>query len=482
MTNPDEANIGTSPDRSNGNDYLSIASGDVSVYKFLSDAYHYTGGFRTGKYLVPYPIEGFYDARRDFSHYVNFFGAIVDAMIDPVFAKPVKRDLQTPRGVDVEDPFWGGFVDNCTNSGVSLSKFMKESVAVYTRIHSEMFIIVDNFADQPEDAISALNNRTYPYIYSKTAEDIFDFVIDEFGKLLSITFYAGTKTIKDRKGTETNIQLYRLWDSNRSIQLMRDDKSGKVVELPETERIHDLGVLPVVIVSDSSTPAQGELLPDPKLYGVGRVCLTLFNKDSEMRELERKQEFSLLAIPGNRNGDQAIGAGNILYYPKDSSGSPGWLSPDAATLKGLLDTRNSLREDLYGLAEQHGVVAHREAKSGIALAYEFQAHKNILDATASFCEKAEHDIFNLFSLYMNWGDKYVYSVEYDDKYLPFNTAEKVEQDQFLIDSGIPDIFKVEIWKDHFKRRFPDATSTQLNDMVDEAEAMLKNVSAQFGNV
>ena len=64
---------------------------------------------------------------------------------------------------------------------------------------------------------------------------------------------------------------------------------------------------------------------------------TVFNKDSEIRELERAQGFSFLYAQGIEPGDLTIGANNYLNVPEGSTIPPGYCSPDPGIQKTLME-------------------------------------------------------------------------------------------------------------------------------------------------
>lgn len=445
--------------RDNTTKYVSVVDDDVNIYRFLLDAYEYSGGFRTGKYLVRFPIEGYYDDRRDFSHYVNFYGSIVDAMVTPVFADAPKREIKNGN-----DERWNGFVKDCSSNGVTLNDFMKDRVASIARACSVVFTVMENFPIdmQPETIPQALDNRIYPYIYNKTPDQVGWFKLDTVGRLVEISFYDKTVEING-----VDEQLYRVWNDieSRLVYIKTIDGKKTVVDYEEPV-LHMLGVVPVVITTDTPPKNSETIFPEPRLYGVGRVAHALFNKDSEMREFERKAAFSMLAIQGDKSeGDQTLGQGNIIYYPVESSNAPEWISPDPNLVKELRENRNALREDLYGIAEQAGVTAVRDAKSGIALAYEFQAHKFILDETATICDTTEMRLFDLFMRYTGNYGAYEYHVTYNREFLPYNVKEVMDHDSFLLEiPEIPRVFKDSIIMDHYRTRFPEASQEEIDDV------------------
>lgn len=459
----------SSPDQSDTIRYLSVAKEvDVSSQQFLSDSYDYTGGYKNGLYLIPFPIEGYYDQRRDYSTYTNFFAPIVNSTINPCFAKPATRAILSGADTEVNDSKFLMFLADCDNRGNSFQKWMKENAAKYGRVHSRAFVVVDNFtADQmPDTDDEAVKGRKFPYIYIKTSIQVGRYENDEFGNLQTVSFYDRMEKIEGERRS-----IYKHWTAEESTEEYLD-MQGKWITVGEP-KIHGLGTLPVAVVGDAQPNDTSKLMPEPRLYGVGRMVHSIFNKDSEMRHLERVCMFPMLTVQGNAN-DLAGGASSIMFYSENASQSPQWIQPDAGLMQALGTQRNNLRDDMFAMVEQLGVVAKKTAISGVALAYEFQAHSDVLDETANMCEDCERQIMAIFGEYVDW-TQYKYSVQYNREYLPYDTSENIVHDSFLVDIlGIPAEFKFEVIEDHLKRRFPDMEKERIDEIIQIARGDLEN--------
>lgn len=469
----DTNTLSSAPSRQATNSYVSIFS--EKPQKFLLNAYKYDGGFRDGTYLVPYPIEGYYEARKEFSHYVNFYGPIVDAMAKPVFSSVANRQL-IQGGKDVESDAWNAFLANCDGMGTPFHGFMTKAGS-YMRAVSSHFIVVDNYKaeEQPEEMRAAIQNRVIPYVYHKTPCDLTGYGKDNRGALTWIMFYDRTE-----KDSSTEIRYHRKWTNEYSVEVAEKKEGAESTfeEVSSTMVVHGLGTIPVVMVRDRVPDSAQELLPEPRLYGVGRVCHAIFNKDSEMRELERRCEFPVLTMPGSAPADVSVGAGNLLMYPDTSTHSPAWISPDAATLLALNTTRGELREDLYRLAEQNGVVGVRKAASGVALSYDFKAYRETLEETATICEAAEVLVFNLFSLYMGLPETLVYVPGYNRDYMPTDMVERSNIYSTMLDSNPPPEVEKDIWRSMYLGVFPDAEQERFEEVNKSIEAHVDSKAVQ----
>ena len=422
----------------------------------IDEMYSYTGGFRSGAYLVPHAIEEkHFSERCGFSHMVSFFSPVVDAMVRPVFDSKQKRVTNNPKMQE--------FIKNCDNRGTPLQTMMRYS-ATEMRKHSNYFLIVDNLpADaMPETDEQAVQQRAIPYIYRKRAQDVVDFEIDRFGRAESITFANGIFEDGEIKGSKfLTINTKAFIEHTKA-----EDKEGNSSEKIIRETPHPLGKIPVVLMQDN-LPEQGELLANQKLYGLMRICHAVFNKDSEMREIERKQEFSMAVFYSDNPTALSVGTGNAIILGKEDK-SPHFLEPNVGILSGLLETRTALREDLYRVAEQNGVVGIQSAKSGTAMAFEFMARDSILKETAELCETAERAIADLFFLWI--GEPYDYEVEYTEDYTPSDDATTLKWIDLAMMSDLPDTVKAQIMQIIARKINPKISDDELSNITLELES------------
>lgn len=401
-----------SPTVMNTSNYVSIHT--VGVYAFMDHAYEGTHGFRDGSYLVPHPREMFYDRRRDFCFYTNFVRPITRAMFEPVFIEPA------PRTVDPDSSKFKTFIEDADNAGSSLQS-ITEDVILFARLHGIAFAVMDNFKeeDQPETAGEAEDQRVMPYLYTRTIEQVEEWKVDKFGNMKSITFIEASVWAKDTGDSEaTEHKRWIEWTEEEQITWTKD-KDEKWVEVERV--IHDLGKVPVVMVLFAKRKNKTVLLVNPPLYDAARVNHTMFNKDSEIREIERAQGFSQLYVQTDNINSLTVGANNVLGVPMDATIPPGYVSPDPGIQKELVAYQEKVRDDLFRVAEQNGVIGIRTAKSGEALAWEFYAHESVLQKSSSAATIFEGKVADIFMLYTN--EKFTYTVEYPKKFQPRNKKE-----------------------------------------------------------
>lgn len=438
------------PDRSDNTKAINILN--QNKYTFCKDAYFGSGGFRTGYYLVPNQIETMYPERRQLAAYNNYVKPIVDATVNPVFAKPIKRIMKATAG----NSLYQAFIDNCDGNGNNLDTFMA-NVAKLANLNGVEFIVVDSrpYTGTVEETI---RDRAFPYVYSVSADLIVDYSTDPEDRFIMV----------ECEQVTINKVMYRAaikWTDESSTKMIYKGKDWEQYEVPYE---HGLGVIPVIPVY--STPQSGEFLVEPAMFDICRTNWFVYNLDSERREVYRKQGFSMLAIQTDMNGGEVsirVGTGNVLFVPKDVSNMPQYVSPNPAIASGILEESKEAVARLYQLAEQNGVTAVKSQVSGVAKEWDFQAHGFILSRTASMCQSAEYKIANIFGLYT--GKQVDIIIEYPLSFEPRSKQYDLDMlDKVFVANISPTANKV-ISLAMVKVLFPDLPEEQYKKIEQELE-------------
>lgn len=427
----------------------------INPYKLMDDAYFEEGGFADGTYLTPHQREMFYTARRETSTYKNFVKPILDAMINPVFAAPI------PREVDPNSLF-ASFIQDTDNNGMTMDCLVSEAIHTCIR-HGQVFVIIDNFGvtDQPETLQQARKDRVFPYVVIKTALDVADYTLDKWGNLITITFIAEKRQI----GKDT-IQLYRKWTKTDSQIVMKKGDAYIPVDEPV---IHGLGVLPVITVYRAPRRDKTKLLVTPPYLGITKLSLGIYNKESEIRDLERAQSFSVLCVQSDRGGNITLGSRNVLYIPVETTIAPQFISPNPSILVGLMVNAEKMRDDMYKLAEQSGVTAVKSEASGVAEAYKFFGHETVLQKGSQLSKDLDQAIFDLFCLYVN--ETTEYKTEYPVDFAPGNISVEVDTLDKYLKQDLPDEAKALALKKWTRLIFGDQDPEEVNEALEAIDKM-----------
>jgi hypothetical protein len=433
-----------------------------NIFTFLDNAYYGTGGFRSGDYLVAHKRELFFDTRKKFAYYVNFVKPIIRAIVEPVFVKDAARIYN--------NEMLEKFIANVDNRGADIQRFVLTTTNICRR-HSTVFIVVDNFTEQPTEQSDAVNKRIMPYCYIRKVNQLYEYKLDGFGNVEELLFLEKPSVCEN--GTLTHKAQYRRWtktytrleEDENETSLVKTQKAV-FVSIAGTERAHNLGVVPVVVMRDVELEQPQDFIAEPKLYDIARVNHAIFNKDSEIREIERNQAFAVFCVNQNKASNLTIGTNNVLFYPLNAN-PPQFVAPPMEVLSQLIADRKELREDLFRLAEQNGVVAVQDAKSGLALAYEFFAHESVLQQTSQIAETTEEKIIELFNKWTNQDIEY--QVEYRSNFVPHGEESRLKVLDMVHLQNPPPKFKKKITLEEFKLLFPDAESGELDELEADYE-------------
>ena len=454
----------TSQSMSRDNDQIAqwINPNRTNPFTFLTEAYTYGGGFRSGRYLTPHSMERSYDRRCAATPYVNFMSYIVESMFQSVFVENASRVVSTKSGaeLDKDQSLFAAFLENVDCAGTGMQEFA-EAVVEYTRLHSITFVVMDSVSSIPTMYADAVRDRAYPYVYQMHADDLVDAKTDNYGNYESITFVDEPEEVKGIKEDR-----FRIWTRTQSIYAKKDGDTYIPIETFD----HNLGIVPVIAVYDVKPKTRRIVLPTPKLYGLARLCHAIFDQDSVLLQTSRDQGFSIFYLQTSQPMDNmVIGTANGLRVEMDATIPPGFATPDPSIMDMQLRRRMQLIEDLFRLARQVGVVGTiKEAKSGVALAFEFLPREETLSKSAQIATNFEEACFELFARYIESEGANNYTVQYKDDFTPSALETSVDTDETILGlPGIPRKMSHDILTDVYRSRFPHATDEDLAELTDE---------------
>jgi hypothetical protein len=328
-------------------------------------------------------------------------------------------------------------------------------VVTLSRLHGVTFVVMDNFSNEeiPLTVNEVISQRKFPYIYTQAAYTVEDYKTDKFGNLLSITFENEPIEIDGKE-----IEVYITWDSiNMTKEYYDCDKLIK-----SEVNTHGLGVIPVVSVYSTN---RDKVMPMPPFYDLAKLNISLFNKDSELRDQERAQAFSVFyAQLDTNNSNLTVGPHAMITLPLDPSLSitPGYASPASDILAHLMNSSKSFIDSIYQMAGQAGVIGIKSISSGIAEAYKFRGTNSQLKKTATIAEDYEEALAYLFSLYIN--QPVAYEVSYTQNYDTFYNQMSVDDVVKLSNLDLPVEVKNELKKVVVHTYLDNLTSDKLEEL------------------
>lgn len=419
---------------------------ELNQYSFVSQCYHGDGGILNGNLLVPYDREMWYQKRKVLSSYRNFLKPIVDSICTPVFNAPIVRTTT--------NDLFQTFLNDVDNKGTDINEFSND-VVLYSRLHGVCFVVMDNFEALPSTLNEQINQRVLPYAYIQDAGTVKSYQADMFDKLISITFYGPDKVINDNT-YHTDIT----WDSNKVVRRVLD--GDKVID--SKTKIHNLNMLPIISVYSTF---RDKVLPQPPFYDIAKLNCNLYNKDSELRDQERAQAFSVFYCQTDTNNNNiAIGphAGIILPLDERLNITPGYASPDSSILKVLQDSSMEFVNSIFKAADIQGINVIKQSSSGIAEAYRFISTNNQLKKSALISQRFELKLSKVFSRYINQEVDYecVYTTSYDNFYGKTSVDDMLK----LLSADLPVAVKNEIKKNLIVKTLDNLDYNKINELKD----------------
>lgn len=448
------------PNAMNKRKHKSAARG--AEYALLRDAYHGSGGFSDGSYLVRHKREKTekYNMRKQLSYFLNYMAPIVNSHVDPIFRDRPQRQTDN---TGIGGQLWETYLKDTDTNGTTIDRLMKRA-ALAAKLYEISFIVTDNVSAEALAANPTMDRviaaRALPYSYIVTPDRVVDYRINKFGRLVSFS-YTEPSGKTDAKPGEYNI---RTWTEK---EWTLTDKDGAAIPGAEGSGTHGLGRVPVTpLAARLINPS--DLLPAPSFLSIARTNLQIFQICSWLTEIMQNQAFSILIYPSTEETTIEIGTENALGFDPEAKNAPDFIAPPADPAKILADQIDQLVAESYrmgGMAHQTGV---KQQASGVAKAYDFERTNQILSDFADNCAGGEKDIADIFGRWVNEDLKYTCS--YPDDFGIIDIEQELKDAQAAIDLRLPSsTFMVEIAKKVLAAYMPDLDPEIAKKIIDEIE-------------
>lgn len=369
--------------------------------QFYLDAYTGGGGFQTGAYLEPHPVETTesYQLRQKLAVYPNFTRKVCKIYLGTLF-----REQATRLG---EAQAWGMFMGNADGVGGRIDDLMQRAVLL-AMLLGTVHLVVDRPRGQPQTQADEAN--LMPYCVVRLPGDIAAQRIDSRGHLVQVVY----------REDENGALVYRGWEAQR--WWVAEDVEGKRLLKDAAGQAltgeHKLGRVPVHRLHSEFLLRVTDPRATAWAAGIAELNGDLYQRWSELRNLERKQSFSILTLPvtseeeAQRLTTLDISTDNALPYNPAGGGRPGYISPSPDPQQKYADSIASCIEMIYKLANLEFVGGVQS--SGIAMQFHFQSANDAISLMASEAEKAEMAIGQLACAWM--GQEWDGSVQYPRRF------------------------------------------------------------------
>jgi hypothetical protein len=419
-------------------------------YKLLSDSYYGEGGFIDGTYLTKHKRESDskHKERVELSYYLNYVRPVVDSHVNAVFSSEPSREYKDKNGL------YEAFINDADGNGNSLNRAMKE-LAVPTKLKDATLIVVDNYSDLPSDLESTIEGRKFPYIFKVEPENVIgdECIVDDRGKLQSVTYYESD--IIEADGTKRKSK--RLWDTEKTQvfkQSNTTDGSNKIVWELIDERTYNHGKLPCFFFCGSAN-IDNAVLPTSQFLHPAKVNKAIYNLCSEIREIQRKQTFSILTMPGQApEGGLTVGTESVLYYPEMSTNVPAFIAPADGPATILAAHVTLLISEIYRMACVSYTQQYASGQqSGESKRWTFHITRQVLEDFATNCEIAEKKIAEIFGAWINHDLQA--NIQYSRKYGADDIDADINRTDIVLKMGLSDKVNAEVQKKFIRSYFAD---------------------------
>lgn len=434
----------------------------INKYELLDNAYRASGGFEDGSYLIPYPSERAekYLRRKHMAYYINYVKPVVDAHVNPVFKNPPTREGMSST--------FQRFVNDVDGNGTTLTRFMKKA-SIRAKLHGVEFIVVDMEELTEGELLTQkemLDNRVYPYLYLVSPKQVQNYYTDKFGRLISITYTVDNTVMGDDGNVKVLNEIWT-WTKNTCKRTIGSD----VKEIP-----NKLGIIPIIPLYGATNDTD-DLIVQSEMLAIGKVANAIFNACSELRELHRRQAFSILTYPIAEDDDYdsgenpiQLGTSDCLLYRAGTNNKPDFITPPTSSSDVILNEINFCIKEVYRMANMRMITG--VSQYNVSASAKQQDSENLyreIDEMAQAVQETEYKIAQVFAKYLNESmENYV--VVYTPEYGIADITETLNSATTALMMNICSDFNEEVKKQVIKTVLSDVDSRIVSDILDSFES------------
>jgi hypothetical protein len=451
-----------------------------NVWEFIDDAVTGGGGFANGLYLFPFKAEvennklsDKYATRMVQADYDKFPAHICNAPWDLIVSA---NDMIERKASGAAEDLLAAFWRDVDNRGTAIMDFL-EYPHKQARKFRTGWIFIDRPSVELRNRRDDLAPENRPYIYAIPTQNVVWWEYDDDGNLVGIVMieppdgvdYDSIEVCPVRVWTRSEWALYVPINRKKKKRALADFKVSDSGPNP-------LGEVPAVQIWNE-LPPPGRAFGESDMLEVARLAQTVYNVDSEAREIERKCAL-FLAMPvkdvGQYDAGKAvIGTDSMMLYDGEA-GAPEWVSPDLAILDRLDKRRESKKADAYnmaGLGALAGSVGIIQTKSGFHAEVEFSKTERRIAQHAAMLESVEKRLGILYLKFYGIDSRKnpdLFSVTYPRDFGIRDMQKLIDDATAILGLTVGEEWeRVELTK-LAKARFPRKSEPEITKMVEGA--------------
>lgn len=371
-----------------------------SIWDFIEDAVNGTGGFADGSYITPFRKETAADGsetlnlheRRAITDYDQFAETVCMTPWNVILQQEdaIRRASNDTRAAQ----FWVN-ADRQRNSIMDVMEFAARQ--------ARMFLTGWLVLDAPEQlALTAADESALgqlPYMYAVRTRNVPHWHLDADDELDAVIIMEPSAVTPDTEHCK-----FRVWSRSGWAAFERDGKNIMLAAKPNGQPdtgANGTGVVPVVPLHDHK-PVDDWFVGPTDMLSVARLAQTVYNQDSEAREIERKAAlFLAMGVKDAKSFDTkkaTVGLGYLMIFDGES-GPPVWVSPDQASHVTLMASRDRKKASAYEVANMRAMVGAIETSSGFHALVEFSKSERAVARRARALENAERRATEIYLRY-----------------------------------------------------------------------------------
>lgn len=402
--------------------------------------------------------------RRTLARYENIAETLVETLAGALFRVAPQRTFneKAPKPNDGSlrpiEAFWA----NADGLGTTWDALLAQAW-----IPAAVFGYLFGYLDLDEDT-------DLPIVRFYTPLDVPDWLTDDRGALTSIKFLEATPR-EDFTRIPTS--------AAKQVRVRVIDAEGWTLTKPNgttiDEGTHPFGVLPVFVLyakRRSITPLIGKsVLGDPQNF------LDLYNLVSEVRELLRKQTFSILNIPIGKDGNvehetqligRQSGTGNILF----STEAANYISAEGSNVQVYHEHIDRLIRTIYRLAVLPWDSDSRDAEAAESRRIKREDLNQALCKYANECKRVDEFVTDLVyrarfgAAWENWRERDALAIHWPDQFETTPLEDLLKQFSDAVAMELGETATKEAKKRAVRAALPNLSAEMLETIDGEIDA------------
>lgn len=442
---------------------------NFNVWDLINDAVDGTGGFVDGSYLVPHELElvpnrstglsSKFLERMQLCRYDKFPKVICDGPWNSIVSMKniITRDAGgSQRLMD----FW----DNVDGEGTDIVDFLEYPVSQARRFGTGWM-----FLDRVQGIRSLVDDLTAaPWAYTVPTRNVVWWEFNKGGGLEAVAY----RDPQDEPSNDlSDLAPLKIWTKTTWSRWLPTKDAERPYEIdPGAFGPNLLGQVPCVLIHDEY-PGCGKAFGKSNMLSTAIMGFDVFNRDSEIREIERMCAFPVLNVSIEDISEaQVIAIGADAVLASTGKWPSQYLEPTLNSIDKLQEERKQVKEAAYVNSEMAGLIGHSDIQrttSGYHSEVELDKSERRIGKMAASVEAAENKIARLFKALIGEPDE-GYSISYPSKFGFVDPDKLIARTQLRLGMNLGPSDMEETLTDYYSELYPRKTDGEIATLVQAA--------------